>query len=288
MSRTMVTLTREMQEDYGYNEAIKTLRTNILFCGSQVRVIMFTSAVPGEGKSDITLAAAQSMAQLGKKVLVIDGDIRRSMLVTRYQLKEKVNGLSQYLCGQKKLEEVIYNTSVENLSMIFAGPYSPNPAELLEERLFTSLLEYARGEFDYIMIDTPPMASLIDGAIVARQCDGAVMVIESGAISYKAEQRVKAQLEKSGCRILGAVLNKVDVTAQGYYGTYGKYGKYKKYDAYASYDQKNRDQGYQIGERSHRSRRQKAGEKEITGEKEPANEREKENGAFKENEAANV
>lgn len=262
MSRTMVTLTREMQDDYGYNEAIKTLRTNILFCGSKVRVIMFTSSVPGEGKSDITLAAAQSMAQLGKKVLVIDGDIRRSVLVTRYQLKEKVNGLSQYLCGQKKLEDVIYDTSVENLSMIFAGPYSPNPAELLEEKLFTSLLEYARGEFDYIMIDTPPMASLIDGAIVARQCDGAVMVIESGAISYKVEQRVKAQLEKSGCRILGVVLNKVDVTAQGYYGAYGKYGKYKKYDAYASYDQKNRDQGYQTGTRSHRSRKQGAEEKE--------------------------
>ena len=121
------------------------------------------------------------------------------------------------------------------------SPYSPNPAELLEEKLFTSLLEYARGEFDYIMIDTPPMANLIDGAIVARQCDGAVMVIESGAISYKVEQRVKAQLEKSGCRILGVVLNKVDVRAQGYYGTYGKYGKYKKYDAYAAYDQKDRD-----------------------------------------------
>ena len=113
MSRTMVTLTREMQDDYGYNEAIKTLRTNILFCGSKVRVIMFTSSVPGEGKSDITLAAAQSMAQLGKKVLVIDGDIRRSVLVTRYQLKEKVNGLSQYLCGQKNLEDVIYDTNVE-------------------------------------------------------------------------------------------------------------------------------------------------------------------------------
>ena len=259
MSRTMVTLTREMQDDYGYNEAIKTLRTNILFCGSKVRVIMFTSSVPGEGKSDITLAAAQSMAQLGKKVLVIDGDIRRSVLVTRYQLKEKVNGLSQYLCGQENLEDVIYDTSVENMSMIFAGPYSPNPAELLEEKLFTSLLEYARGEFDYIMIDTPPMANLIDGAIVARQCDGAVMVIESGAISYKVEQRVKAQLEKSGCRILGVVLNKVDVRAQGYYGTYGKYGKY---DAYAAYDQKDRDQGYQTGARSHRSRKQGAEEKE--------------------------
>ena len=176
MSRRIVELSRDMKDDYNYNESIKTLRTNILFCGSKVRTIMFTSSVPDEGKSDITFAAAQSMAQLGKKVLVIDADIRRSVLVSRYQLGERVNGLSQYLSGQKQLEEVVYDTNVENLSVIFAGPYSPNPAELLEEKLFTRLLEYGRSEFDYIMIDTPPMANLIDGAIVARQCDGAVLL----------------------------------------------------------------------------------------------------------------
>ena len=243
--------------DYEYTEAVKTLRTNIQFCGSSVRVIMFTSAIPSEGKSDLSFATAEALAQIGKRTLLIDADIRKSILTYRYQLKNKLNGLSQFLSGQKRLEEVLYTTSTRGLDLIFAGPFSPNPAELLEEKLFTSLLEYARGEFDYIMIDTPPMASLIDGAIVARQCDGAVMVIESGAISYKVEQRVKAQLEKSGCRILGVVLNKVDVTAQGYYGAYGKYGKYKK-----SYDQKNRDQGYQTGARSHRSRKQGAEEKE--------------------------
>ena len=235
MSRQIVELSRDMKNDYNYNESIKTLRTNILFCGSKVRTIMFTSSVPDEGKSDITFAAAQSMAQLGKKVLMIDADIRRSVLVSRYQLGEKVHGLSQYLSGQKQLEEVVYDTNVENLSVIFAGPYSPNPAELLEEKLFTRLLEYGRSEFDYIMIDTPPMANLIDGAIVARQCDGAVLVIESGAISYRIEQRVKAQLEKSGCRILGVVLNKVDIYSQSYYGKYGKYGKYKKYGKYGNY-----------------------------------------------------
>ena len=225
MSRRIVELSRDMKDDYNYNESIKTLRTNILFCGSKVRTIMFTSSVPDEGKSDITFAAAQSMAQLGKKVLVIDADIRRSVLVSRYQLGERVNGLSQYLSGQKQLEEVVYDTNVENLSVIFAGPYSPNPAELLEEKLFTRLLEYGRNEFDYIMIDTPPMANLIDGAIVARQCDGAVLVIESGAISYRIEQRVKSQLEKSG--------------KYGTYGKYKKYGKYGKYGYDREYDHRN-------------------------------------------------
>ena len=128
--------------------------------------------------------------------------------------------------------------------MIFAGPYSPNPAELLEEKLFTRLLEYGRNEFDYIMIDTPPMANLIDGAIVARQCDGAVLVIESGAMSYRIEQRVKSQLEKSGLRILGVVLNKVDIYSQSYYGKYGKYGTYGKYKKYGKYGKYGYDREY--------------------------------------------
>ncbi len=242
MSRRIVGLSREMKHEYNYNESIKTLRTNIQFCGSNVRTIMFTSSLPDEGKSDVAFAAAQSMAQIGKKVLLIDADIRKSVLVSRYQLEDEVCGLSQYLSDQRALDDILYDTNIENLSVIFAGPYSPNPAELLEEQLFEDLLDYARDEFDYIIIDTPPMASLIDGAIVARNCDGAVLVIESGAISYRLEQRVKAQLDKTGCRILGAVLNKVDVHNEAYYGKYGKYGKYGRYGSYDRYDSKAREQ----------------------------------------------
>ncbi len=242
MSRRIVALSREMKDDYNYNESIKTLRTNIQFCGSNVRTIMFTSSLPDEGKSDVAFAAAQSMAQIGKKVLLIDADIRKSVLVSRYQLEDEVCGLSQYLSDQRALDDILYDTNIENLSVIFAGPYSPNPAELLEEQLFEDLLDYARDEFDYIIIDTPPMASLIDGAIVARNCDGAVLVIESGAISYRLEQRVKAQLDKTGGRILGAVLNKVDGHNEAYYGKYGKYGKYGRYGSYDRYDSKAREQ----------------------------------------------
>ena len=107
-------------------------------------------------------------------------------------------------------------------ALSFAGPYSPNPAELWEEELFEDLIHALETEYDYIIIDTPPMANLIDGAIVARNRDGAVMVIESGAISYRLEQKVKNQLDKTGCRILGVVLNKVDLHEDGYYGKYGK------------------------------------------------------------------
>ena len=111
--------------------------------------------------------------------------------------------------------------------------------ELLEEDLFEQMVQELKKTYDYVIIDTPPMANLIDGAIVARQCDGAVMVVESGCISYRLEQRVKGQLEKSGCRILGVVLNKVSMERNGYYSKYysryGKYGKYSKYGKYGKY-----------------------------------------------------
>lgn len=241
MNHAQVVLKREMKEDYNYNESMKTLRTNIQFCGSSIRSIMFTSALPDEGKSDVSFSLAESLAQIGKKTIVIDADIRKSILVSRYQLRQEVCGLSQYLSGQKTLDEVIYDTNVENLSVIFAGPYSPNPAELLEEDLFARMMENLERYYDYIIIDTPPMGNLIDGAIIATHCDGAVIVIESGAISYRLEQKVKGQIEKSGCRILGVVLNKIDLDSQGYYSRYGKYGKYSRYGKYGKYSKYGRN-----------------------------------------------
>lgn len=235
--KQQITLRNIVSKDYAYEEAIKMLRTNIQFCGSNIRTIMFTSSVPNEGKSSITFALARSLAQTGKKVLLIDADIRKSVLVSRYQLEQDVYGLSQLLSGQRKMEEVLYSTNVEFLDVIFSGPFSPNPAELLEEQLFTDLAELAREKYDYVIIDTPPITNVIDAAIVARVCDGAALVVESGAISYRIAQRVKQQMEKTGCRLLGVVLNKVGGENSGYYskyyGSYGRYGKYgKQYSRY--------------------------------------------------------
>lgn len=243
MSGQIIELANQLasESSYAYREAVKTLRTNIQFCGSNVRKIMFTSALPDEGKSQIAVVTSESLAQIGKRVLLIDADIRKSVLASRYNVKKEAGGLSQYLSGQKKLEDVISHTDVENFDIVLAGPYSPNPAELLEEDLFGQLVDYAAEQYDYVIIDTPPMGAVIDGAIVATNCDGAVMVIESGSISYHLEQKVKDQLDKSGCRILGVVLNRVrpDEDPHGkYYGKYGRYGKYGKYGRYGKYDSK--------------------------------------------------
>ena len=222
---------------YFYNEAIKTLRTNIQFCGSNIQAVMFTSSIPDEGKSDTTFSLAQSFGSIGKRVLLIDADIRKSVVASRHGIRGRINGLSQYLSGQKRMDEVIYHTNVEGLDMVLAGPYSPNPAELLEDPLFGALMDEARKRYDYILVDTPPMGNLIDGAIVASRCDGAVLVIESGGVSYRLAQKVKNQLERSGCRLLGAVLSKTGGEGSGrYYSRYykkyygKKYGKYKPYE----------------------------------------------------------
>ncbi|MBE5974664.1 MAG: CpsD/CapB family tyrosine-protein kinase [Paenibacillaceae bacterium] len=225
--RNSVNLANLKKGNYNYEEAIKTLRTNIQFCGSNIKVIMLESAVPNEGKSSMSFSLASSLAQIGKNVLLIDADIRKSVLVSRYQLDKEVNGLSQFLSGQKNKEEIIYETNLNNLNIIFSGPYSPNPAELLEEPVFSLLIQAVRAEYDYIIIDTPPMLNLIDGAIIANHCDGAVLVIESGKVSYRVEQKIKKQLEKSGCRILGVILNNVSLDSGRYYGKYKKYGKYE-------------------------------------------------------------
>ena len=221
----MINFEKLKKLDFRSNEAYKTLRTNISFCGDDVRVIAFTSSTPNEGKSVVSLRIAEAFGEDEKKVLFIDADIRKSVLLSRYGADQEAKGLSHYLAGKSTLDEVIYETSIKNVDMIFTGPIAPNPSELLGNSKFAHLIEAAKEKYDYVILDCPPIGSVIDAAVVAKQCDGAIIVVESNSVSYKMVQRVKAQMEKSGCRILGAVLNKVEVGGKGY--GYGKY--YSKY-----------------------------------------------------------
>lgn len=237
-----ITFSKREELDYRTNEAYKTLRTNIQFCGDEIKVIALTSCTPNEGKSSVSFNLAMSFAHAGKKVIMLDADLRKSVLVGRYKVGEVEGGLTHYLTGQKSLEEIIYQTDIENMSIVFSGTYSPNPAELLSHARFTGMIEQLREKYDYILIDTPPLGSVIDSAIVAKVSDAAVLVIEANAISYRFAQSVKQQLEKSNCRILGAILNKVPMEKNGYYGKYYSkyYGRYygKYYGTYGSEESK--------------------------------------------------
>lgn len=218
------------KQDFHYAEAIKTLQTNIQFAGKNTKVVMITSCFPNEGKSDIALSLAKEMAAAGKRVLLLDADIRKSSFVSRFRIQEKVCGLSQYLSGQITPQDLIYMTNYHNMNMIFSGPSAPNPTNLLGDEVFAMMMDTLRQHYDYIFVDTPPISSVIDAAIVAQRCDGAIMVVESEAVSYRAVQKALAQIEKSGCSILGGVLNKVDTKRNKYYSSYynKKYGEYYK------------------------------------------------------------
>lgn len=230
MINQKITLTDPVREDYFYMEAMKTLRTNLQFSGKNYKSILVTSAQPGEGKSSICFHLAVEMAKTGKRVLLIDADMRRSSYINRYSIPEKVMGLSQYLSGQvEKLNDLVCRTNYENFHMILSGPYAPNPTEMLGNEQFGDLLKATHQVYDYVFVDAPPLGPIIDAAVIGQYCDGALMVIESDAVSYRACQKIKKQLEKSGCRWLGAVLNKVDTKGSRYYGS--RYGRYS-YDKY--------------------------------------------------------
>lgn len=210
--------------DYSANESYKSLRTNLLFCGEEKKVIAVTSCTPNEGKSTVSINLAMSLADSGKKVLFIDADLRKSVLTGRTEVEGEIKGLSHLLSHQETIDNVIYSTNIPRFYIIYAGTVPPNPAELLGGNYFKKLLEAVRKIYDYVIIDTPPLGSVIDGAVIADACDGSILVIESGAVSYRFAQEVKEQMERCNCPILGVILNKVDMSRQGYYGKY--YGKY--------------------------------------------------------------
>lgn len=228
MNEKKVNLTDPRQHDYFYDEACKTLRTNIRFTGIDTKIIVITSCFPNEGKSDVLFQLALEIGNMGNTVLIVDADIRNSRYITRYQVEQRVRGLSEYLSGQVGGNEIIYKTNFTGVDIIFAGPVAPNPSELLEQRAFSLLLETMREKYDYILVDTPPIGSLIDAAVAAKYCDGAILVIENERVSRSMAVKAKEQLEMSGCRLIGAVLNKVDVRNDRYYYKYSNY--YKKRD----------------------------------------------------------
>ena len=131
---------KKINLDFKTNEAYKTLRTNISFAGDNIHVIALTSSVPNEGKSAVCFNLAKSLAEDDKKVLYIDADIRKSVTIARYGVDIETKGLTHYLSGQKELKDVVYETNIPNLSIIFTGQVAPNPAELLGNDRFKRML----------------------------------------------------------------------------------------------------------------------------------------------------
>ena len=208
-------------DDYITNEAYKTLRTNIFFSGKGVKTILITSSQENEGKSTIATELAKSIAESGKKTLLIDADMRKSVMLKKSIRSNEVVGLSELLSGLNTIEEVLFVTQDSNLDVIFSGHFPPNPVELLGNGEFEKYLNLFNEKYDYIIIDSPPLGLVIDAAVIATYCDGAIMVVSNGKISRKNAVAVKEQILKSGCRLLGAVFNQTEKSKlykKNYYG----------------------------------------------------------------------
>ncbi len=202
-------------------EAINVLRGNIQLSGFDLKTIAITSALAHEGKSSISFRLAKSLAYLGKRTLYLDCDIRNSTTLFRYDIQQKVEGLSEFLCGAIPLFDIIYKTDDTYLDMIFTGAVAPNPSELVSGPMFRKMMEYVRANYDYVIVDTPPVNPVIDGTLIAKQCDGTILVVESGLTEREQVVRAKRQLDYAGVKLLGSVLNKVGTPKSGYGYGYG-------------------------------------------------------------------
>lgn len=203
-----VNIIEKKKQDYFTKEAYTTLRTNLLFSGTDVKAIAVTSCMMHEGKSTVTLALAKSFSELGKRVLLIDADLRKSVLTTHVEGAVS-HGLSTYLSGQVKKCDVIHKTQYPTLDIIFAGRFPPNPVELLDSSKMRELMEEARSEYDIVLIDTPPLGMVVDCAVVAPLCDGTVFVLKANEVHARDVMSIVKDLREKGCTVLGAVLNHV-------------------------------------------------------------------------------
>lgn len=210
-------------KDYVTNEAYKALRTNLMFSGAGVKTIMITSSNENEGKSTVSTELARSLAEAGKKTLFIDADMRKSVILKN---NDNVKGLSELLLDMCSADDVIYSTQDENFDVLFTGHFPPNPVEILGGDKFKALLDELKKTYDYIIIDTPPIGIVIDAAVIASCCDGAVLVLAYRKTDRKSAKEAKEQIEKSGCKVLGAVINETEKKNSTYMKKYERTKKY--------------------------------------------------------------
>ena len=208
-------------------EYYNALRTNIQLSGNNLQVISIISVKPGEGKSTTATNIAWAFARAGYKTLLVDADIRNSVMSGVFKSREKITGLTEFLSGTTDLSHGLCDTNVENLFVVQAGSISPNPTALLQSENFSTMIDTLRKYFDYIIVDTAPIGIVIDAAIITQKCDASVLVTAAGEANRKDVLKAKDQLEQTNKPFLGVVLNKFNTSAEKY-GSYGEYGSYGK------------------------------------------------------------
>lgn len=236
-------------------EAYKSIRANIMFSVMKkgCKTIVVSSASPNEGKTTTTINLAITFAQADQKVLLIDGDLRKPK-IHHYFSVPNAPGLTNYLGStvstsrkdRVDLFDVIHTTEFDNMSVLCSGSIPPNPAELLGSELMSDFLEEISKDFDYIIIDTPPINVVSDALPVIRESDGVILIVRSNHTTHPDIQRAISSLEFIDAKILGFVVNFVGDGANSKYG-YGKYGSYRYGGRYTRYNNYGSYGGYGYG-----------------------------------------
>lgn len=204
------------------SEQYRTIRTNIQFSSvdQEFKSIMVTSSAPGEGKSTTVSNLAVVLAQQGKKVLLIDADLRKPTVHYTFNATNTY-GFTSVLTKQMTIFQAAKETKIDNLMILTSGPIPPNPAELLASKSMEQFFEEAYREYDVLLFDTPPALAVADAQILANRCDGTILVVYSGKTEKDMVVKAKELLQSAQGKLLGVVLNHKDIKASNYYYYYG-------------------------------------------------------------------
>lgn len=204
------------------SEQYRTIRTNIQYStvDKNVKTLMVTSSGPGEGKSTTVANLAVTFAQQGKKVLLVDADMRKPTVHYTFN-QTNTFGMTSVLTKQVSLEEAISETSVENLYVLTSGPIPPNPSELLSSKSMEQIFQTSENLFDIVLFDTPPLLAVTDAQILANRCEGTVLVVYSGKTEKDQLLKAKELLDSAQSKLLGVVVNNKKIQDTNYYYYYG-------------------------------------------------------------------
>ena len=217
---------------YAMEEAVNRLRINVGFLGKDIRKIMIMSSEPNEGKSFVAINLWKQMVEAGEKTILLDADMRKSIMVEKYELTradgQKLEGTTHYLSGEGDLKDYILHTDAPNGDILPNVDNVINPSMLIESDRFRDMLDYMAKEYRYVFVDAPPLGLVSDGERIGNMCDGAILTVRSGVTPKGIIRNSIRQLERAGCPVLGIVLNRVDTATNGY-GYYKKYYYGNKY-----------------------------------------------------------
>jgi capsular exopolysaccharide synthesis family protein len=229
---------------YAAEEALNRLRVNVKFSGKEIKTIMIISSVPNEGKSHVAVYLWKMLAEAGFRTVLVDCDLRKSVMKKEmsFSCNEEYQGLDYYLSGLAEYEDVVHHTNIENGDIVPTTNILQNPSSLLEDTRLGELFRGLENNYDYVIVDSPPLVSVSDGMLIAQHCDGAILIVRSGETPKSLIRQSINQLKQTDCHLLGTVLNGVVTEKRAYGRYYGYYSKY--YGEYYGKQENDRSQRY--------------------------------------------